>query len=226
MSRYRYGKQGNASQSEKSRFRTFVKVLFITILLLVPFAAYIIITSLPPSPVTGKTVDKGYYDPYSTIKSDWFSFRVEQTWEEISEITVKDKVYFYREMQGKNQQGLLVIYVNSRPEGFESFYTNVVPVVIKDENSLESDEMQPHCDSATTPTVQNNYEATQANTTFTCWAGGPVMYAVAGEINGGVKLKMKRENGDYAEYTIAYRNLAFTPNTTTFSKVLSTFKSR
>lgn len=226
MSSYRFGKQGTATATDSSKFKTFIKVTFFTLLLLVPVIIYVIVTTLPPSPVTGRTVDKGYFDPYTTISTEWFSFRVEKTWQEVPDITTKDKVYFYREMQGSNQQGLLAVYVNSEPMGSESFYSNVVPVEISDGSSLIADEMQPHCDTASNPVVKDNHIATMAGTSFVCWAGGPILHIVAGEVGGSEKLTMKRENGDTAIYTISYTNLAFTPNTSTFSRVLNTFKSR
>ena len=227
MSRYRIGRQNSASSSDSSRFKLFIRVTFFTIILLVPVIIYVIITTLPPSPVTGRTVDRGYFDPYSTIKTEWFSFRVEKTWQEVPDITVKDKVYYYREMQGANPQGLLAVHVNgSYPVVSESYYSNAVPVKLSDDvSSLFPDDLLPHCDTVNNPKVTVNHTTTQGDTTFTCWAGTPLLYAVAGEIGGNEKLMLKRTDGTTAQYVITYRNLAFSPNPNTFTNVLSTFKS-
>jgi hypothetical protein len=227
MSSYKFGKQNTSSKDDRSRFRLWTKVFIITALILVPVIVYVIVTTLPPSPVTGKTIEKGKFDPYTTVTTDWFSFRVENTWEEVPDITVKDQVYVYREKQGANPQGLLSIYVNSAPKGFEDFFTRVVPITLKEDGaSINSLPMQPHCDEAVTPVVQQNHMVTQGDTTFYCWAGGRVLYAIAGEVGDDTKLELKREDGSTATYTITYRNLAFSPNEGTFPKVLATFKSR
>jgi len=224
MGSYRYGKQAVASK-EQSGARTFRRVTFFTILLIVPIVVYIIFSTLPPSPVTGKTIDKGTFDPFTTVKTDWFSFRVEKTWQSVPELTTEGKVYTYREMQGANPQGLMQIYINGEPRANENFYSRVVPVSVKDDNALLSKQMQPDC-SADNPNKQiQNYRTTQAETSFLCWAGGPVLYAVAGEIGDDTAIAMKRLDGSSANYTLTYRNLAFSSNESTFSKVLATFKS-
>jgi hypothetical protein len=128
-------------------------------------------------------------------------------------------------MQGANPQGLLQIYINSEPRANENFYSRVVPVTVKDGNSLDAKEMQPDC-SADNPNKQvQNYRTTQADTSFLCWAGGPVLYAVAGQVGGTSYLDMKRQDGTAVRYTITYRNLAFGENEASFPKVLDTFKS-
>jgi hypothetical protein len=198
-----------------------------TVLLLVPAIIYIIVTTLPPNPVTGRTIDKGFFDPFTTIETDWFSFRVEKTWVAVPEITIEGKQYFYREMQGANPQGLLGIFINTRPIGSEDFYTRVVPVTLaSDTTTVDALAMQPHCDTATKEKFTQNHPATQADAAFTCWAGGAVLYAVASEIRGDDNLSMRRRDGSTATYVITYRNLAFIPNETTFSRVLNTFSSR
>ena len=226
MSRYRFGRQGVASQSEKSNTRTFIKAAIVTVILLIPAVIYVIYTTLPPSPVTGKTIDKGFFDPFTTIETDWFSFRVEKTWQEVTELMVKDKVYVYREMQGSNPQGILTIYINSTPAGYEDFFTRMVPVTVKEDGSLMAQDMQPHCDTLTNPVATTNRIVTQADASFMCWAGGRVMYAVASEVGGDTAITMKRTNGETANYMITYRNLAFTENDTTMTRVLNTFKSQ
>lgn len=224
MGSYRYGKAAVASK-EQSKARTFWRVSLITVILLVPIAIYIVLTTLPPSPVTGKTIDRGVFDPYTIIKTDWFSFKIEKTWQTVPELTTEGKLYTYREMQGANPQGLLQIYINSEPRANENFYSRVVPVTVKDGNSLDAKEMQPDC-SADNPNKQvQNYRTTQADTSFLCWAGGPVLYAVAGQVGGTSYLDMKRQDGTAVRYTITYRNLAFGENEASFPKVLDTFKS-
>ena len=225
MGSYRYGKQAVASKQQSS-VRTFWKVTSITILLLVPVVVYIVLTTLPPSPVTGKTIDKGTFDPFTTVKTEWFSFKVEKTWQSVPELTKNDKVYTYREMQGPNPQGLLQIFINNSPKSTENYFTHVVPVSVKDGRSFLAKDLQPDCSTNNSNKLAQNFiTMTQADTTFLCWIGSPIFYAVAGEIGGNSTIKMKREDGSEAEYIITYRNLAFIPSESTFPKVLDTFKS-
>jgi hypothetical protein len=224
MGKYKFGRSAVITK-DQSNARTVWRVIGITILLLVPVAIYIILTTLPPSPVTGKTIDKGVYDPYTTIKTDWFSFRVEKTWQSVPELSHEGQVYVYREMQGANPQGLMSVYINSEPSGYENFYSRVVPVTVKDGSKLLSKDMQPDCTGDFRDKSVQNFTTTQAETTFLCWAGSPLLYAVAGEVGGNSKLAMKRLDGSDIRFTITYRNLAFSANEATFPKVLSSFKA-
>lgn len=224
MGSYKFGKQAVAAK-EQSRTRTMWKVAFITLLLLIPFVIYIVLTTLPPNPVMGKTIDKGVFDPFTTIKTDWFSFRVEKTWQAVPELTKENQVYSYREMQGANPQGLLRIYVNSTPVGTESYFSRVVPVVIKEGRTIDAKDMQPDCSDSTKDKSLQGYIVSQSNTKFLCWAGVSLIYAVAGEIGDDSTITMTRENGTTANYVLTYRNLAFSANESSFSKVLETFKS-
>ena len=226
MSSYRFEKQGTATRSDKSRIKTSVTVLFVTLVLLVPVAIYVVYTTLPPNPVTGKTVDKGYFDPFTTVETDWFSFRIEKTWVTVDDLTIKDKRYVYREMQGANPQGLLTIFVNSRPVGAEDFYTRVLPVTISEKTSLLPMVLQPNCNTLKDQAGTSNHTVSQEGASFVCWAGGTTLYAVASEVNGDDTLTMQRRDGSTANYVITYRNLAFTENETTFQTVMKTFKSR
>lgn len=225
MGSYRYGKQAVASKQQSSA-RTFWRVTSITLLLLIPIAVYIVLTTLPPSPVTGKTIDKGTFDPFTTVKTDWFSFKVEKTWQSVPELTTDGKVYTYREMQGPNPQGLMQIFINSTPKSTESYFTHVVPVSVKDERSFLAKDVLPDCSTTNPDKLAQNYvKLTQGDTTFLCWIGSPIFYSVAGEIGGDSTIKMLRENGSTAEYIITYRNLAFVASEGSFSKVLNTFRS-
>jgi hypothetical protein len=225
MSNYRVGKPA-VTAKEQSKFKTFFRVFSITIALLTPAVAYIIWTSLPPNPVTGRTVDKGFFDPFKTIETDYFSFRVEKTWEEVSELIIPGSMYTYREMQGKNPQGLLQIFINSSPRGSESYYTHVVPIVVKDGQFDNVHEMEPDCNTTNTNKLVQNFMVTQGETTFLCWAGSSQLYSIAGEVGGDDKITLRRANGTTAEYAITYRNLAFTPNDASFARVLRTFKAK
>ena len=225
MGSYKYGKQAVASK-EQSRVRTWWRVSAITLLLMIPFVIYIVVTTLPPSPVTGRTIDKGSYDPFTVVKTSWFSFKVEKTWQSVPELTKENEVYTYREMQGPNPQGLMQIYINSQPKANEAYFSRVVPVSVEQGNSFFPKSMQPDCTSTTTDKlVQNSFPTTQAGTSFICWAGSSILYAVAGEVGGDTSITMKRQDGSTANYTITYRNLAFLADENTFPRVLSTFKA-
>ncbi len=199
MSRYKLGKPGSTVQNSQNRGRVFVRSFFIALILLIPVAIYIIWTTRQPDPVTGRTIDKGYFDPFTTIETEYFSFRVEKTWEAVPEITKEGKVYFYREMQAANPQGLLAIFINSRPVGSEDFYSNVLPVSVVDGHQLNATKIEEHCDKAANPVIAVNHRAEQGGASFTCWAGAMVMYAVASEIDGD-----DNEAGKWRQYRFHY----------------------
>ncbi|MCA9347668.1 hypothetical protein KC930_03775 [Candidatus Saccharibacteria bacterium] len=224
MGKYRYGRPATSAR-EQSTSRTIWRVSLITLALMVPIIIYIVISTLPPAPVTGKTIDKGSFDPNTTIKTNWFSFRVAKTWQAVPELTKEDSLYTYREMQGPNPQGLLQIYINRKPVSSEAYFSRVVPVTIIDGNSFEVGDLQPDCTTTTTDKNTQNFMANQANTLFPCWAGSPQLYIVAGEVGDDNYLTMSHGDGGSAQYMITYRNLAFIENDSTFSSVLKSFKS-
>jgi hypothetical protein len=224
MGSYKFGKQAVASK-EQSSTRTFWKVVSITLILLIPPIIYIVLTTLPPSPVTGRTIDKGTFDPYATIKTDWFSFRVEKTWQSVPELTKEGVVYTYREMQGPNPQGLLRIYINDHTGVSDIAYSRVVPITVQDGTTIIPKDMQPDCTTTAPSKYVNEFITKQGDASFKCWPGTSVLYSVAAEIGGDPKIHMKRLNSDPITYTISYRNLAFSENTDSFPRLLKTFKS-
>lgn len=229
MSRYKFGKSVDRSNSDvESKRGLYIHVAVFTCLVFLPFFAYIYFTIKDPQPVMGKTIDKGFYSPFLTFESDWFTFRTNPGWEEVKELTKQDKVYVYRQKVGSNPQGLLSIYVgdNSVP-GFESYFSRVLPIKARDDRSLEIAPLQPHCNEVIPKEFKGNaLTVTQGETSFSCWVGGTILYAVAGQVGGTSALKLKRADGAVADYIITYRNLAFSPSESSFETVMKTFKSR
>lgn len=229
MPLYRFGKHIRSGDSaEQTTKRFYTKIFIFTMIAFVPFIVYIYLTIQPPSPVTGKTINKGFYDPFQTFSTDWFTFRVDKGWEEVPELTKPDSIYTYRQKNGQNPQGLFRIYVNNNDiVGGDNHFTNVLPVRVNKGNELLAQALEPDCTSVLPP---NNkaliQDVSMANTTFKCWPGTGLLYAVAGEIGGGSIIGMKRANGDDVKFIITYRNLGFTPSESTFTQVLSTFKSK
>jgi hypothetical protein len=229
MSYYRFGKSTDRSNTDaESKRGLYIKVAVLTALAFVPVILFIYLTIKPPVPISGKTVDKGYFSPYITFETDWFTFRTDKNWEEVKELTTKDQIYTYRQKIGQNPQGLLVVYVGKvEVAGYENFYTRVQPVTVSEGKPLAVDPIEKHCDEAVPKGfVGNSVQVTQGKASFLCWVGGTVFYAVAGQVDGTTVLPMKRTDGSVGNYTITYRNLAFSPSENTFESVLKTFKSK
>jgi len=228
MARYRYGRTENASSDKLEKSRTAIKVTTLTLLVLIPAAIYVIISTLPPSPVTGKSIDKGKFDPTTTFTTDWFSFVAPKSWEEAANLHIKDKMYVYRENNGGENLGLMKIFVNSDVVSYQNYYTRVLPVVIAEGYKLRPATIEPHCNTALAP-GQNKGVPTivnQANTSFLCWVDGTNLYAVAGEVGGTSTLTLKRKNGESAQYIITYVNNAFTPSEDSFRQAIQSFEAR
>ena len=228
MARYRYGRSGNTTSDKLEKSRTAIKVTILTLLLLVPAVIYVIISTLPPSPVTGKSIDKGKFDPTVTFTTDWFTFTAPKSWEEASNLHIKDKVYVYRENNGGETIGLMKIYVNSEVVGYQNYYTRVLPVTIEDGSKVKPTSLQPHCSSVLTKEQNKGAPLvlTQAEVNFLCWVDGTNLYAVAGEIKGTSTLQLKRSNGETAKYIITYLNNAFTPSEGSFEQAIQSFEAR
>lgn len=226
MSRYRYGRSGNTASDKVEKSRTAIKVTILTLVLLIPAVIYVIISTLPPSPVSGRSINKGRFDPSVTFTTDWFTFTVPNNWEEASDLHKPNQYYIFREKNGADTTGLVTVYINKPTMYYIDYFTRVFPVAVVDGNSLEPGELQPHCktvftkDQKITPTI-----VTQAEVEFKCWPDGANFYAVAGEIGGDTAISMTRKNGDKADYLITYTNTAFTPYESSFEKVLKTFQA-
>jgi hypothetical protein len=200
-----------------------------TAVLCIPIVLYILFSIKRPTPITGKTFDRGYYNPYITFETDWFMFRTDKNWEEVDELTTPDQVYTYRQKVGANPQGLLRIYVaGTDAAAHENFYTFVQPVALsEDGKTFDVRLLQEDCDAAVPKgNVTNSVRVSQGDTSFNCWIGGSVFYAVVGQVGGNERVKMKRTDGSSAEYIITYRNLAFTASESTLGTVLKTFTSK
>ena len=229
MPLYRFGKHirvgdGGAQTSK----RLYTKVIAWTLVAFIPLIVYIYFSIQPPAPVAGKTINKGYFDPYKTWTTDWFTFRTDSSWEEVPEITKPNQIYTYRQKNGGNPQGLFQIYVENTPlSGAESYFSNVLPIEISAEGVLKPGSIQPKCDDliAKGKTLFPQ-DVKQADVTFNCWPGTTQFYAVAGQVGGTSTMQIKRPNGEIAPYIITYRNLGFYSSESTFVQVMSTFKVR
>lgn len=228
MSRYKHGRSGTGSSSKAEKSKTAFKVSTITAILLIPAIIYIIISTLPPNPVTGKSVDKEKFDPTITFTTDWFTFIAPNRWEEAADQHVKDKVYVYREKNGGEYLGLLRVFVNNSPVNFQDMYTNVLPVRVQEGNKIIPGELQPHCSEQTLSKQRTGdpFPIVQGEVSFICWVDNENLIATAGEIGGGTAIKLRRDNGTIADYRIVYANTAFSPSEQSFAQVLKSFTAR
>ena len=228
MARYRYGRTANTSSDKLEKSRMAFKVTILTLLVLVPAVIYVIISTLPPSPVTGKSIDKGKFDPTTTFTTDWFTFVTPKSWEEVASQHIKDKMYVYRQNNGGENLGLMKIFVNSEVVSYQNYYTRVLPVTIEDGSKIVPTSLEPHCNTVLGPGQNKGVPTmvTQAKVNFLCWVDGTNLYAVAGEIDGTSTLSLKRTNGATARYIITYVNNAFTPSEGSFEEALQSFEAR
>jgi hypothetical protein len=228
MSRYKYGRSGNSTSDKAEKSKTAFKVTMVTAFLLVPIIIYIIISTLPPNPVTGRSIDKGRFDPTVTFTTDWFTFNAPNKWEEAADLHIKDKVYVYRERSGGEYQGLMHVYINGAPINYQDYYTRVLPVIIRDGNSIDPQELSSDC-SEVVPGGQkkgNPVPVVQLEVSFTCWVDHNNLYATVGEVGGTAALSLRRENGDLATYKITYQNTAFTPSESSFEEAIKSFTAK
>jgi hypothetical protein len=86
-------------------------------------------------------------------------------------------------------------------------------------------DMLPDCTDQSKDKRLASYEVTQGEVSFNCWPGTSLLYAVAGEEGGDSSITMTRADGTTANYIITYRNLAFSPNDSTLTRILGSFKS-
>jgi hypothetical protein len=227
-SRYKFGKGASQSGNRVEKIGLSIRVTIFTLLLLAPLVVYIIYSIRPPDSVSGRTIDKGKYDPYITFTTDWFEFTVPRVWEEVPSVSVPGRVYVYKQSVGKEPIGQLRIYVNTEVIEYQNYYTRVQPVNITNGNSLHPLEMQPECKTVLkdgqnkgVPTI-----VTQADVSFLCWVDGTNLYAVAGAVGGSSTIELTRPNGEKAKYIITYTNTAYTPNESSFAEVLKNFVSK
>jgi hypothetical protein len=228
MARYRYGWTANTSSAKLEKSRMAIKVTALTLIVLIPAVIYVIISTLPPNPVSGKSIDKGKFDPTITFTTDWFSFVTPKSWEEATNLHIKDKMYVYRENNGGENLGLMKIFVNSDVVSYQNYYTRVLPVKVENGSKLVPRSLEPHCNTVLGPGQNKGVPTivTQAEVNFLCWVDGTNLYAVAGEIGGSSTLNLKRRNGETARYIITYVNNAFTPSEGSFEQALQSFEAR
>lgn len=228
MAKYKYGKGNISSQDKTEKSKTIFKVAVVTLLLLVPAVVYIVLSVLPPNPVTGRSIDRGLYNPNITFTTDWFEFEAPNRWEELTAQHIPDKMYVFREKNGGELLALLKVFVNDSPVPFQDYYTNVLPVEIVDGNRLRPKSLEPHCSEATPQKEMKGtpLDVSQGGTTFTCWVDNKNFIAVAGEIGGTDSFKLRRENGESASYKIIYQNTAFSPSRGSFEEVMRSFTAR
>jgi hypothetical protein len=228
MSSYKLGKGAVATNTKLERFGLWTRVAMLTMVILAPIVAYILYSIQPPETVSGRTIDKGKFDPYVTFTTDYFTFTVPKTWKASDTGNVEGKMYVYKQSAGNESLGLLRIYINSDVISYQNYFTRMQPVTITGGNKLHPGEMQPNCTSAV-PAGKNlgvPLIVSQAEVNFLCWVDGTNLYAVAGAVGGTSSIELTRTNGEKAKYIITYLNTAFTPNESSFTEVLKTFEAR
>jgi hypothetical protein len=223
MSHYRAG-IGSKTRSKFQRTRTVITVASVTLFLLVPVIIYIIYTTLPPNPVTGKAIDRGFFDPSITFETEWYKFSVPKNWVVNEASTKEGQVYAYNHTNGSELVGLLQVYINTAPPVYQQAFSRILPITIEGDKIVPTT-LQPHCKDTAKPVNKGNpVEIVQAEVRFTCWVDNNNLYAAAGEVGSDVQLTHKSPNGEDVKYFITYSNTAFTPNEGSFVEALRNFE--
>jgi hypothetical protein len=227
MGYYKLGNGGVRETTKVQKSKTVLQAVMVTVTALVPLILYIFITTRPPSPVTGKLIEKERFNPTITFTTDWFSFTAPNRWEEAADQHIEDKVYIYRERRGGEFLGLMRIYVNNTIPTPQDMYTSIVPTSLGEDQKLLVGPAEPHCSEATESKKKlgNPISVLQAEVTFTCWVDNENFIAALGVRGGTTALQLRRKNGEISTYRVVYSNTAFTPSRGSLSEVMRTFQA-
>jgi hypothetical protein len=119
----------------------------------------------------------------------------------------------------------ITVYVNQTPLQLNLATTRVLPVNILNDNSFSTTDISQTCGSLYGSAPKVDKPVSMNGTNFVCVPDSPEYLVIAGQINGSYNLRLKRANGQLANYIIIYHDLSTDPNPQPFLDVMQTFKA-
>lgn len=159
-------------------------------------------------------------------KTSYFEFSASERWVLSSTDSTANKFTYLLYLGGVVSQ-TLTIYVNQTPIPDYLGVTMVLPVNIKDADALTvAGPISQPCGNLYGPTELKQVKTISIEgTSIVCVPESEEFTVVVGQLGGNYQLRLKRANGQLANYIIIYDNVSVGPDPSPFLQLLPTFQA-
>jgi hypothetical protein len=228
--KYRYGTTKYISF--RKRFRAHLNVLLVFLafaLIAACILAYDIYSKnqTPPTPVSNTTVKTINFDN-QYFSTPYFRFTDSGNWQFIKSQSTGAKFVFQKFLPNSDLvQHQLMVYINFTPPPLELAASRVLPVNLNsDANSFKPSQVSDHCGKSYKQGELHKVETRRLDgTTLLCDPEQGQFRVVLAKAGGDYNFKLKRSNGEVANYIIIYQNQKIDPDTDTVMQIANSFQA-
>ena len=161
-----------------------------------------------------------------TFTSSYFQFSDTSKWTYAPNDSTAAKLTYLLYVNGLPAHSLTV-YVNQTPLQDDLAVTRVLPVQLKNNNSFTiTGDIAGPCGGLYQPTDLKRIKTVAlGGSNILCVPDSPQFSAVVGQVGGDYNLRLRRSDGETAQYIIIYRNLTVDPDPAPFVRIMKTFKA-
>jgi hypothetical protein len=161
-----------------------------------------------------------------TFHSSYFQFSDTAKWVYAPNDSTSTKLTYLLYAAGLPVHSLTV-YVNQTPLQSDLAVTRVLPVQIKNGNALAlAGDISAPCSSLYGASDLKRIKTVSlSSTSFLCVPDSPQFSAVVGQVGADYNLKLKRADGETADYIVIYHNLSVDPDPAPFVRIMKTFQA-
>ncbi len=156
-------------------------------------------------------------------KTAYFEFEDSGGSWEADKSTTTNKFVYYKHKDGLVEHEL-IIYVNENPANL--YVSRALPSTIVHNNSLQPSSMTDHCRTMYGANeLMKPHMVTMNGTSFPCVPDTPQYSVLVTQSGGSYELPLRRTSGEMAQYIINYRDLRYTPDDRTITRIVKSFQA-
>lgn len=161
----------------------------------------------------------------NTFTSTYFKFKDNGKWVFDKKDSTSSKFVYFKYL-GNEVQHELEVYVNQLPIPSYLGTSRMLPVRIVNNNSFDATVVTNECSSYYPPKAPHQEKnLTIEGSTMFCNPGSGDYSVILSQIGGDYKIKLRRSNGDTAQYIIIYRDLTLDPGPGIVKNIAETFQA-
>jgi hypothetical protein len=228
--KYQLGTKKYISLRERFNLRLRILLLLIFTLLCVAGALtydYFTNNFAPQTPTSATTVKNITFDN-KYFSTSFFRFTDSEDWKLVSTQSTSNKFVFQKYLNKSDLvQHQLIVYINSTPDQLDLASSRVLPINIKEDGkTFNPSEISDHCGKSYAKGELHKVMRRQINgTALLCDPDQGQFRVVFAQIGGDYNLKLKRDDGSYANYIIIYQNQKIDPDAATLMQLAESFHS-
>ncbi|HEX5448294.1 MAG TPA: hypothetical protein VFW90_03805 [Candidatus Saccharimonadales bacterium] len=161
--------------------------------------------------------------PTRTVTSRYFQFKDSAVWK-LNKSDSAPGMYIYEVQQKGSLIRRLTVYVNRLPVSLGLAANRVLPVSVTDGSTLQPTAISDPCSKTYTTGAPKSVKEITYNKVLMLCDPDPAQYSVIVGVSGGsYQLKMKRPDGQTAQFVITYQDFEIQPDSASLLNIVKSF---